>query len=118
MFYILFFFAKKGHICVRKKISQLFTQFSVKQTLKMSETAISNGPPADKMDLTTKSENIKVMHILKRKCLLPASWQETLRSAASRLAGDFQVSASRLAADLKVSCQPAGRRPGLLKILS
>ena len=96
MFYILFFFGKKGHICVSKKISQFFTQFSVKQTLKMSETAISNGPPADKKDLATKSENIniKVMHILKRKCLLPADWQETFRSAASRLAGDFQVSAS------------------------
>ena len=47
--------------------------------------------------------------------VIVAGWQETFRSAASRLAGDFQVSASRLAADLKVSCQPAGRRPRLLK---
>ena len=42
--------------------------------------------------------------------VIVASWQETFRSTARRLAGDFWVSASRLAADLKVSCQPAGRR--------
>ena len=45
--------------------------------------------------------------------VIVAGWQETFRSAASRLAGDFWVCASRLAADLKVSCQPAGRRPRL-----
>ena len=39
-----------------------------------------------------------------------AGWQETFKSAASRLAGDFRVSARQLAADLNVSCQPAGRR--------
>ena len=42
--------------------------------------------------------------------VIVAGWQETFRSAASWLAGDFWVSANRLAADLKVSCQPAGRR--------
>ena len=42
-----------------------------------------------------------------------AGWQETFRSPASRLAGDFSASASRLAGDQKVSCQPAGRRPRL-----
>ena len=40
-----------------------------------------------------------------------AGWQETFRSPASRLAGDFSASDSRLAGDQKVSCQPAGRRP-------
>ena len=39
-----------------------------------------------------------------------AGWQETLRSPASRLAGDFSASDCRLAGDQKVSCQPAGRR--------
>ena len=47
--------------------------------------------------------------------VIVAGWQETFRSAASRLAGDVWVCASRLAADLKVSCQPTGRRPGLEK---
>ena len=42
--------------------------------------------------------------------VIVAGWQETFRSTASRLAGDFCISASRLAAGLKVSCQPAGRR--------
>ena len=46
------------------------------------------------------------LHVHHPRCLLcmsidviPAGWQETFRSTASRLA-----------ADLKVSCQPAGRR--------
>ena len=42
-----------------------------------------------------------------RRGLLPAGWQETFRSAASRLALTQKSPASRLAADLKVSCQPA-----------
>ena len=45
-----------------------------------------------------------------------AGWQETFRSPASRLAGDFSASDSRLAGDQKVSCQPAGRRPRLVKM--
>ena len=45
-----------------------------------------------------------------------AGWQETFKSAASRLAGDFRVSARQLAADLNVSCQPAGRRHFLFLI--
>ena len=43
-----------------------------------------------------------------------AGWQETFRSPASRLAGDFSASDSRLAGDQKVSCLPAGRRPRLI----
>ena len=39
-----------------------------------------------------------------------AGWQETFRSPASRLAGDFSASDRRLAGDQKVSYQPAGRR--------
>ena len=46
-------------------------------------------------------------YLLFRRGLLPAGWQETFRSAASRLAQTQKSPASRLAADLKVSCQPA-----------
>ena len=56
------------------------------------------------------SDSVILCWIYLRRGLLPAGWQESFRSTASQLAGDFWVSASRLAADLKVSCQPAGRR--------
>ena len=49
--------------------------------------------------------------------ILIAGWQETFRSPASRLAGDFSASDSRLAGDQKVSYQPAGRRPRLKRNL-
>ena len=74
------------------------------------------------MALMLKTLNVKshvdpYLYVHHARCLLcmsidviVAGWQETFRSTASRLAGDFRVSASRLAADLKVSCQPAGRR--------
>ena len=42
-----------------------------------------------------------------RRGLLPAGWQETFWSPASRLALALKSPASRLAGDLKVSCQPA-----------
>ena len=41
------------------------------------------------------------------KCVLPAGWQETFRSAASRLSLTQKSPASRLAVEIKVSCQPA-----------
>ena len=46
-----------------------------------------------------------------------AGWQETFRSPASRLAGDFSASDSRLVGDQKVSCLPAGRTPHLKFII-
>ena len=49
----------------------------------------------------------KIDLIKYRRGLLPVGWQETFRSAASRLAQTQKSPASRLAADLKVSCQPA-----------
>ena len=38
----------------------------------------------------------KMAAITKRKCLLPAGWQETFWSPASRLVGDLKSPASRL----------------------
>ena len=44
-----------------------------------------------------------IQHISIRRGLLPAGWQETFRSAASRLALTQKSPASRLTADLNVS---------------
>ena len=48
-----------------------------------------------------------LFNILIKRGLLPAGWQETFWSAASRLSLALKSLASWLAADLKVSCRPA-----------
>ena len=53
------------------------------------------------------THNIPFSIYKKRRGLLPAGWQQTFWSPASRLSLALKSPASRLAADLKVSGQPA-----------